>query len=104
MPATMKSLGLDKLTVDERVILAHDLWYETVAAGLGVRFDATVERVVRDLAADPVRYPPVHRDIRCAPVPGFPAYGVYYRVRPGRLVVISVFHTSRDPAVWQSRS
>ena len=34
---------------------------------------------------------------------GFP-YCVYYREEPGRVLVLAVFHTSRDPTVWQSRS
>jgi plasmid stabilization system protein ParE len=42
------------------------------------------------------------RDIREAIVRRFP-YCVYFRVRHGRLIVLSVFHTSRDPSTWQSR-
>jgi hypothetical protein len=30
-------------------------------------------------------------------------YIVLYREDQGELVVVSVFHTSRDPADWQSR-
>jgi len=66
-------------------------------------FGAEVQAVLDTIAGRPDRYPVVVRDVREAPVARFP-YCVYYRVRPGRVVVISVFHTSRDPAVWQSRS
>jgi plasmid stabilization system protein ParE len=41
--------------------------------------------------------------VRCALVRRFP-YAVYYRVEPERIVVIAVFHTKRDPGVWQSRA
>jgi plasmid stabilization system protein ParE len=77
-------------------------WYELQQAGLGVEFEQEVERVVAAIGVQPKRYPVVLRDIREAPLRRFP-YCVYYRVRPGRLIVLSVFHTSRDPNEWQSR-
>ena len=55
-----------------------------------------------EIAGHPKRYPIILRDIREAPVRRFP-YCVYYRVRQARLIVLSVFHTSRDPTEWQSR-
>ena len=78
-------------------------WYEGQRTGLGLEFEEEVERVVAEIAAHPKRYPVVLRDIREALVHRFP-YCVYYRVRAGRLIVISVFHTSRDPTEWQSRA
>jgi plasmid stabilization system protein ParE len=77
-------------------------WYEGQQPGLGVRFEEEIERVVAEIAVHPKRYPVVVRDIREAPVRRFP-YCVYYRVRRGRLIVLSVFHTSRNPNEWQSR-
>jgi len=44
----------------------------------------------------------VHYDVRKAVVTRFP-YIVLYREEAGEVLVISVFHTSRDPAVWQAR-
>jgi Plasmid stabilisation system protein. len=78
-------------------------WYEVQQPGLGLEFEEEVERVVVEIAAQPKRYPVVLRDIREAPVRRFP-YCVYYRIRRGRLIVLAVFHTSRDPNEWQSRA
>lgn len=78
-------------------------WYEGQRMGLGLEFEVEVELIVAEIAAHPKRYPVVLRDIREAPVRRFP-YCVYYRVRQGRLIVLSVFHTSRDPGEWQSRA
>jgi hypothetical protein len=36
-------------------------------------------------------------------VRGFP-YCVYYREESSLVRVLSVFHTSRDPSIWQSRA
>lgn len=78
-------------------------WYEAHAASLGTQFTSAVRGVTQQVANDPLRYAVEYKDVREAPVPGFP-FCVYYRVRANRLVVLSVFHTSRDPPVWQSRA
>jgi toxin ParE1/3/4 len=77
-------------------------WYETQRPGLGADFVAEVQQVLDTIANQPDRYPVASGDVREAPVSRFP-YCVYYRVKPDRVVVISVFHTSRDPSVWQGR-
>src|SRR5437764_13355782 len=78
-------------------------WYEGQRPGLGSDFVAEVQKVFDTIANQPDRYPIASGDVREAPVSRFP-YCVYYRVKPSRLVVIAVFHTSRDPSVWQGRS
>ncbi|HBI45930.1 MAG TPA: recombinase [Planctomycetales bacterium] len=78
-------------------------WYEQQRPGLGVAFTAAVQEVFDRIAAHPRMHGIVLRDMRKAVVQGFP-YCVYYRERPPAVVVLSVFHTSRDPTVWQSRA
>jgi plasmid stabilization system protein ParE len=78
-------------------------WYEGQQPGLGSDFEAEVQTVLDTIANHPDRYPIAHSDTREAPVRRFP-YCVYYRVRPDRLVVLAVFHQSRDPADWQGRA
>jgi toxin ParE1/3/4 len=78
-------------------------WYEGRQAGLGAAFTAAVQQVLDRIAAQPDLYPQVYGDVREALVPGFP-YCVYYRDEPGRVLVLAVFHTARDPAIWQGRA
>lgn len=78
-------------------------WYEDKRSGLGAAFTAAVQRVYDRIAARPQLHPVVLRDIRRAVVEGFP-YCVYHRERPAAVVVLAVFHTSRNPSGWQSRS
>jgi len=78
-------------------------WYEDQQPGLGVRFESCVQSILDYIASHPDFYPIARRDIRHALVYPFP-YCVYYRVRMNRIVVIAVFHESRDPKEWQSRS
>jgi len=77
-------------------------WYEQRRPGLGRTFTVAVQRVLDRIAVQPDFHAVVWADVREALVSGFP-YAVYYREEPGRLVVFSVFHTSRDPTVWQGR-
>ena len=86
---------------DEAEDAAH--WYEGKRAGLGADFVSELQRVFDVIAGQPDRYPLALGDTREAPLSRFP-YCVYYRERPGRVVVTAVFHTSRDPSVWQGRS
>lgn len=77
-------------------------WYDRQRPGLGVRFATAVETRLKELTVDPERYPIVYRDVREAPVTGFP-YCVYYVAEPTHIQVLSVFHTSRNPVVWKRR-
>ena len=78
-------------------------WYEDREPGLGFRFEAAVEAVLDHIAEQPDFYPVARRDVRHALIYPFP-YCVYYRVRKNLVVVVSVFHESRDPKEWQSRA
>jgi toxin ParE1/3/4 len=77
-------------------------WYENQRAGLGVASVAKVRQVLDRIADDPRLHAPVYLDIRKAVVPKFP-FVILYREEPDE-VVVSVFHTSRDPSTWKSRA
>jgi toxin ParE1/3/4 len=78
-------------------------WYEGQQPGLGDDLVAEVQQVLDTIANQPERYPVADGDVREAAVSRFP-YCVYYRVKPDRVVVIAVFHTSRDPSIWRGRN
>jgi plasmid stabilization system protein ParE len=78
-------------------------WYEQQRAGLGAAFTAAVQRVLDQIAAQPDFYAKVTRSVREALVPGYP-YCVYFYEEPSQVVILSVFHTARDPSIWQART
>ena len=78
-------------------------WYEQRRAGLGTAFTAAVQRVLDQIADQPDFYARVYLDVREALVSGYP-YCVYYREEPGQVVILSIFHTARDPSTWQDRA
>ena len=77
-------------------------WYEAQRAGLGTKFATRIREVLDRIAADPQRHAPVYLDVRKVLVPKFP-YAILYREEPGEVIVVSVFHTSRDPSIWKAR-
>jgi plasmid stabilization system protein ParE len=78
------------------------LRYESNRAGLGAGFIAAIGQAVSLAAEQPLRYPVIHRSIRRVRAKRFP-YSVYYVVEAERIVILSVFHSSRSPLVWQQR-
>jgi len=79
------------------------LRYETQRPGLGSQFVAEVHATLQLAATYPERFPTKHADIRRAVVRRFP-YSVFYRVEPGRIVVLAVFHGRRNPRIWETRA
>jgi toxin ParE1/3/4 len=76
-------------------------WYEEQRAELSTKFVRRIREVLDRITADPQRHAPVYLDIRKVLVPHFP-YVILYREEPGEVIVVSVFHTSRDPSIWKS--
>ena len=77
-------------------------WYADRGKDLARDFVARVGAIVRRVAAQPTMHANVYKDVRKAVLTRFP-YIVLYREDNEELVVISVFHTSRNPDEWQSR-
>ena len=78
-------------------------WYESKRLGLALEFMAEIERCVSLASEHPVLYAIVRKDIRRVVANRFP-YSVYFRKEEHRIVVLAVFHGSRDPAIWLDRA
>ena len=61
-----------------------------------------VRAAIARLAAHPLIGTVVLQDVRRVVVTGTP-YIVVYVPDPAEVVVIAVFHSSRDPGIWQAR-
>jgi len=78
-------------------------YYEGRREGLGESFADAVQLTLNRIGGMPQLHRAVFGDVRRAVVHGFP-YCVYYREEASRTRVLSVFHTGRDPNIWQSRA
>lgn len=78
-------------------------WYETKRVGLALEFIAEIDRCVSLASQNPFQFAVAREDIRRVVANHFP-YSVYFRAEKKRIVVLAVFHGSRDPAIWQARA
>jgi plasmid stabilization system protein ParE len=77
-------------------------WYQREAR-LGEQFVEKVQEALDQIRQWPELHATIYRGIRRVRVRRFP-YNVYYRILADRIEVIAVFHTKRNPRVWQSRA
>jgi len=78
-------------------------WYETKRIGLALEFMAEIDRCVSLASIQPLQFAVVREDVRRIVANRFP-YNIYFRAEKHRIVVLAVFHGSRDPAIWQARA
>lgn len=77
-------------------------YYRERSSSAAERFVAEVHSTYQMLAEFPRAGKPLEDEIRGFPVRGFP-YTVVYRLLPGRLRILAVFHQSRRPRTWRGR-
>ena len=77
-------------------------WYESQGSGLGMRFFDAVGQTLDEISDHPKRFPVAWKAVREASIPGWP-HNVYYEVSDDHVLVIALYHHSRDPAIWQKR-
>ena len=74
--------------------IAH---YEGKREGLGEEFRAVIEQLFQRIADNPELFPQVRGEVhRAVVIRRFP-FVIHFLVEPERIVILSVFHTSRDP-------
>lgn len=71
-------------------------WYEDSVPGLGARFLDEVRHTMERMIENPEQFPFWRGMFRRALVKDFP-YGLHYRTHGEDVVLVAVFHTSRDP-------
>lgn len=77
-------------------------WYEKERPGLGIEFLTEIHLLIQRIATTPEPFPMLYRDVRKAVARRFP-YCIYFREREQKIIVLAVFHSARNPAVWKQR-
>ena len=77
-------------------------WYEQERIGLGHEFFAEIEHLLLRITSNPEQFPIWYRGTRKAVARRFP-YCIYFREKNQHIVVVGVFHSARNPAVWKNR-
>lgn len=74
-------------------------WYDQQRAGLGARFLAEIDHLIRRLAENPRVFPLSHDGLRRALLRRFP-YALFFRIEPDAVYILACAHHHRDPATW----
>jgi plasmid stabilization system protein ParE len=72
-------------------------YYEAQREDLGREFRATVEQYFQRIVDNPEWFPKVRGEVRRAVVLRRFPFVIHFLIEPKRIVVLSVFHTSRGP-------
>ena len=78
-------------------------WYMAKDRDLGGRFLSDVKGTVAKAAAFPEAFPEAEPEIRWVLCENFP-YKVFYTIEQEQIVILAVYHTSRDPERWNDPS
>ncbi len=79
-------------------------WYTEKGTPTAQRFIDAYLKVVRRLTDNPFLFPKARGDLRKARLAKPFPYNAYFFVQGDVVFVVAVFHDSRNPAVWQSRT
>ena len=85
---------------ETHLIEAFD-WYEKKRSSLGSEFLLSVEATLNAIQQNPNLFSVRFKDIHCALIPRFP-YGIFYFIDEDKIIVIALFHLSRNPKLWKS--
>ena len=78
-------------------------WYERQRQGLGREFRAVMEQTFDRICGNPEGFPKIRGEVRRAVVLRRFPFVVHFLVEAKRIVVLAVFHASRDPEQLKSR-
>jgi plasmid stabilization system protein ParE len=77
-------------------------WYSARSRGLGAEFVRLVDEAFAAIERNPLKFPHIHGSLRRAVLRRFP-YSIVFTATNEEIVVLSVFHSSRDPKRWRPR-
>jgi len=78
-------------------------WYDTHAPQVVPQFRGALRTALSRIAENPKQFPPSFKNTRRALLRRFP-YIIVFRETQDAIYVVAVFHTSRNPLIWQGRS
>lgn len=84
----------------EAQILEAYNWYEQKQANLGDIFLKALEELIFKIEANPFLFQPKYKNVYLAQAKKFP-YGIFYLIDEDRIIVLAVFHLSRNPGLWK---
>jgi plasmid stabilization system protein ParE len=79
------------------------LWYEEQQSKLGERFERNFQSAIESIKDNPLKIEVKYRNVRIFFLKKFP-YGIHFTVARDEILIIAVFHTSRNAKKWTQRN
>jgi plasmid stabilization system protein ParE len=98
----MPTTDLDLLEIAKSEFRDAVRWYRSESPSVARRFALEVKAAIASIGSHPRRHPRWDDRYRFLLLNKFPYY-VAYRIEPRAIVVVAVFHTSRDASAWIDR-
>ena len=65
-------------------------------------FFKTISLSLENVKQNPFSFPEIHKNVRKYAIKKFP-FVIYYQVIESVIRIIAIFHTSRNPEIWNDR-
>ncbi|MEO6167607.1 MAG: hypothetical protein ABIO46_14460 [Chitinophagales bacterium] len=78
-------------------------WYEEQRTGLGSELELSLDAAFSFIQRNPLGFQIRYDDVRIAFINRFP-YGVHFVIEKNHIMVIGIYHTSRNPERWFARN
>ncbi len=95
-----------RLTISEAAeddILQAFLWYEQQLPNLGDRFEKHISSATLTILENPLKFEIRYGRTRICFLKKFP-YGIHFVLNEYEILIVAVFHTSRNPKRWEKRT
>lgn len=89
-------------SVAEKELEEATNWYNIQKENLGKSFVLEVDNTIMRILENPFQFPKVKKQIRRAVVRRFP-YSIFFYVDDFTVNIFAIFHTSRNPKLWNNR-
>lgn len=89
--------------IAEREFSEAIAWYEAQWEGLGKEFRGIIHQRIQDIAANPELFPVVRGGVRRVVVIRRFGYVIHFKMEGPRIIILAIFHTSRQPDQLQFR-
>ena len=78
-------------------------WYRDEDHAIRAKFVAAVRKTIKTVEQRPLAFPVVFgTSVRRANVRKFP-YSVFFTLEGSLVIILSIFHDSRNPIIWRGR-
>ena len=78
------------------------LWYQNIRKELSTELEHNLDNGIESICRNPDSFQKKYKNIRIYFIRKFP-YGIHYLVIDEEILVLGVFHTSRNPTSWFPR-